>query len=399
MVKALKIEIFLLCMIILIGLAVRSRRSLFSSTQQLLFSMLGYTSAAYIFFDMIWTLSDGVSTPVGITANWISNAVSFSLFAIACLIWFIYSETMQGSRLVTSRYRVVLVTLPTALVVVLAFTSYWTHALFYIDSQGVYRRGFAYMIQPIVSYCYVIHTSLHAFVQSRRVESLQTKAIYRTLAFFAIPALVGGTFQIVYSVPGLCVGIMISMLLLYIICQEQLISTDPLTGLNNRNRFETYMLSLFSNVDQAEDVYLLMMDADGFKQINDRYGHVEGDHALQVVRRRSRMSARRLVALSRVMVAMSSWCSKRQRRNRISCICARQSTTSSRMPRCRMHCGCPSVARGSAIVLIPGKTYFALPMRSSIASRPRKRKPAYKYARKGAYDRIDGRAPLLRWRD
>ena len=245
---------------------------------------------------------------------------------------------MQGSHLVTSRYRVVLVTLPTALVVVLAFTSYWTHALFYIDSQGVYRRGFAYMIQPIVSYCYVIHTSLHAFVQSRRVESLQTKAIYRTLAFFAIPALVGGTFQIVYSVPGLCVGIMISMLLLYIICQEQLISTDPLTGLNNRNRFETYMLS--------------------------------------------KRSARRLVALSRVMVAMSSWCSKRQRRNRISCICARQSTTSSRMPRCRMHCGCPSVARGSAIVLIPGKTYFALPMRSSTASRPRKRKPASRYARK-----------------
>lgn len=282
-VKALKIEIFVLCMIVLIGLAVRSRRSLFSSTQQLLFSMLGYTSAAYILFDMIWTLSDGVDGTLGIAANWISNAVSFSLFAIACLIWFIYSETVQGSRLLTSRYRVVLVALPTALVVVLAFTSYWTHALFYIDSQGVYRRGFAYMIQPIVSYCYVIHTSLHAFVQSRRVESLQTKAIYRTLAFFAIPALVGGTFQVVCSMPGLCVGIMISMLLLYIIYQEQLISTDPLTGLNNRNRFETYMLSLFSNVDQAEDVYLLMMDADGFKQINDRYGHVEGDHALQVI--------------------------------------------------------------------------------------------------------------------
>ena len=169
------------------------------------------------------------------------------------------------------------------LVVVLAFTSCWTHALFYIDAQGVYHRCFAYMIQPIVSYCYVIHTSLHAFVQSRRVESLQKKAIYRTLAFFAIPALVGGTFQVVFSVPGLCVGIMISMLLLYIVCQEQLISTDPLTGLNNRNRFETYMLSLFSNADHTGDVYLLMMDADGFKQINDRYGHVEGDRALQLI--------------------------------------------------------------------------------------------------------------------
>lgn len=92
-----------------------------------------------------------------------------------------------------------------------------------------------------------------------------------------------GVFQVFYSGPCLSVGIMLSMLQLYIVCQEQLISTDPLTGLNNRNRFETYMLSLFSNVDQAEGVYLLMMDADGFKQINDRYGHVEGDHALQVI--------------------------------------------------------------------------------------------------------------------
>lgn len=103
------------------------------------------------------------------------------------------------------------------------------------------------------------------------------------MAFFAIPALVAGVFQVFYSGPCLSVGIMLSMLQLYIVCQEQLISTDPLTGLNNRNRFETYMLSLFSNVDQADDVYLLMMDADGFKQINDQYGHVEGDHALQVV--------------------------------------------------------------------------------------------------------------------
>lgn len=283
MVKALKIEIFLMCMIVLIGLAIRSRRSLFSSTQQLLFSMLGCTSAAYIFFDMIWTLSDGVSGTVGLTANWISNAVSFSLFALACLFWFLYSETMQGSRLLTTTSRLALVTLPTALVVVLAFTSYWTHALFYIDAQGVYRRGALYMIQPVVSYCYIIHTSLHAFVQSRRVESLQKKAIYRTLAFFAVPAMIGGIVQVAWSIPGLCVGIAASNLLLYLIYQEQLISTDPLTGLNNRNRFETYMQTLFSGADHAEDTYLLIMDADGFKHINDHYGHVEGDHALEII--------------------------------------------------------------------------------------------------------------------
>ena len=170
MVKALKIEIFLLCMIVLIGLAARSRHSLFSSTQQLLFSTLGYTSAAYMLFDIIWTLSDGVGGTLGIAANWISNALSFSLFAVACLIWFIYSETVQGSRLLTARYRMAFVMLPAALVVVLAFTSCWTHALFYIDAQGVYRRGFVYMIQPIVSYCYVIYVPACVYTISQGRE-------------------------------------------------------------------------------------------------------------------------------------------------------------------------------------------------------------------------------------
>ena len=71
--------------------------------------------------------------------------------------------------------------------------------------------------------------------------------------------------------------------MLYLIYQEQLISTDPLTGLNNRNRFETYMQTLLSGADHAEDTYLLIMDADGFKHINDHYGHVEGDHALEII--------------------------------------------------------------------------------------------------------------------
>lgn len=35
---------------------------------------------------MIWTLPDGVDGTLGIATNWISNVVSFSLFAIAFFI-------------------------------------------------------------------------------------------------------------------------------------------------------------------------------------------------------------------------------------------------------------------------------------------------------------------------
>ncbi len=192
----------------------------------------------------------------------------------------------------------------------------------------------------------------------------------------------GGTFQVLFSVPGLCVGITLSIQLLYIICQEQLISTDPLTGLNNRNRFETYMLSLFSGTDQVNGVYLLMMDADGFKQINDRYGHVEGDHALQVVS----------ATLKEVCLASGGFIAryggdefvvlqKAAAEQDVIDLC---SAIDDELARAEVPYALrmSTVTRGSAIALIPGKTYFALPMRSSTASRPRKRKPASRYARK-----------------
>ena len=44
---------------------------------------------------MIWTLSDGVSTRRH-HGQLVPTAVSFSLLAIACLIWFFYSEDDAG---------------------------------------------------------------------------------------------------------------------------------------------------------------------------------------------------------------------------------------------------------------------------------------------------------------
>ena len=119
--------------------------------------------------------------------------------------------------------------------------------MFYIDARGVYRRGSLYMIQPIVSYCYVtIYVLCMPLFRLEKVESRKRRPSIEPWHFRHSGP--GGRYLSGYIIrcPAF-VGIMISILLLYIIYQEQLISTDPLTGLNNRNRFETYMLSLFSN--------------------------------------------------------------------------------------------------------------------------------------------------------
>ena len=53
---------------------------------------------------------------------------------------------------------------------------------------------------------------------------------------------------------------------------------DPLTGLYNRHRFETELERIVSDSHRyGRRAALLMLDLDGFKHVNDRFGHPVGD--------------------------------------------------------------------------------------------------------------------------
>ncbi len=55
---------------------------------------------------------------------------------------------------------------------------------------------------------------------------------------------------------------------------------DPLTGLNNKRTFND-LLDKF--MDNQEDLALLVVDIDHFKEVNDVYGHLRGDAVLKKV--------------------------------------------------------------------------------------------------------------------
>lgn len=59
---------------------------------------------------------------------------------------------------------------------------------------------------------------------------------------------------------------------------------DPLTGLANRRGFERELARTLSYVQRyAATAALLYLDLDGFKEINDRRGHLAGDAVLKAV--------------------------------------------------------------------------------------------------------------------
>ncbi|HEY4886793.1 MAG TPA: diguanylate cyclase [Myxococcales bacterium] len=65
---------------------------------------------------------------------------------------------------------------------------------------------------------------------------------------------------------------------------EQMVVSDPLTGLHNRRYLMDRMLQEMQRSDRhGEPLALAMVDLDAFKNINDQFGHVLGDKVLRAV--------------------------------------------------------------------------------------------------------------------
>ncbi|UGS36897.1 hypothetical protein DSM104329_03308 [Capillimicrobium parvum] len=63
---------------------------------------------------------------------------------------------------------------------------------------------------------------------------------------------------------------------------QHLADHDPLTNLANRRRFERVLEGQVGRAQRYGEVaVLLLVDLDGFKQVNDRFGHLAGDRVLQ----------------------------------------------------------------------------------------------------------------------
>jgi diguanylate cyclase (GGDEF)-like protein len=73
---------------------------------------------------------------------------------------------------------------------------------------------------------------------------------------------------------------------------QHLSEHDVLTGLPNRVHFLRRLDELLAARHGAETVAVLFLDLDGFKPVNDRYGHAAGDHVLAVIAARIRAAIR-----------------------------------------------------------------------------------------------------------
>lgn len=81
---------------------------------------------------------------------------------------------------------------------------------------------------------------------------------------------------------------------------QSLALTDPLTGLHNRRSlFELGRVEFARAQRMKQSFCCMMLDLDHFKQINDQYGHLIGDHVLQEFTKRCKNSVREIDLVGR----------------------------------------------------------------------------------------------------
>lgn len=239
--------------------------------------------AFIMFLDIItWSL-DGKQDGVAETMLWIANSIYYVAMEFASYIWFLYVKDSVKDGLGQRGKDVLWPSIPLLGFYALLAGNYWTHAIFYIDENNQYVRGNLFLLHTALSLGYMIGASIMALVYSRRAEDRELKREYRLLAAFVVLPVVAGMVQVFfYGTDLLWPFTTASLVMIYINQQWEQVTRDSLTGLNNRRRLDQYLESLPMD-EVGGNWYLMVLDVNHFKKVNDTYGHVTGDLVLKLV--------------------------------------------------------------------------------------------------------------------
>lgn len=245
------------------------------------FNYLIYATLAMLVVDMLCWVLDGASFPGAYGLKLAAESVYYVFNILIPFLWLMYVEITVSKETKRTYRRLKWLSVPMLLLFVLVIVNLFTGALFTIDEQNIYHRNTGFYGFLVVVYAYLLYSAALAVLAARRASWKEEQRRYYALAFAVVlPGIAGIIQSFFYGVALIWVFTAISIMMMYIDSLNRQISADPLTGINNRRELSRYILRETRDRSHQGLLALIMMDVDDFKQVNDVYGHYQGDMVL-----------------------------------------------------------------------------------------------------------------------
>jgi len=285
---ALCIEMNILCMIMLSVMAYTAARfELDSTAQTRTFTIAIWSAFAMHLCDVFWALGLSRTIPMPVWVLHVINALYFTMLCCATFFWFVFSEYMFCQGMPRKRIAHLQLVMPLVALIALFLINPFTDCLFTFGPDLKRIRGPLYYMQSVLGVSYLLLSV--ALYLARRFSQRNNKYYLKqnedtVFISFTIPLLLCIVLQIfLQNLPIVSVAIVIAFMLAYTSVIKLRITLDPLTGINNRRSLLKALAVKCRNVKKNYSLYFLFIDIDNFKNLNDVYGHYEGDRALQSV--------------------------------------------------------------------------------------------------------------------
>jgi len=163
------------------------------------------------------------------------------------------------------------------------FINIFIPIIFNVDSFCRYNRGQFFWLYIVFA---LFFYSVGVLIYIRKLKYTGFITLFPVYQFF-FPVLICIILHLIFTdISIIWTGCSVSVVLMFISLQNENICIDKLTGLYNR-----YYLERFSHYFKKQgNLCFMMMDINGFKKINDQYGHSEGDNALIMASDAARLS-------------------------------------------------------------------------------------------------------------